>query len=120
MKNFNKNDLHFICGNYMADTYDCYLKGWDRTFDPSENLGGMSIISQIESWIYEETDKDISFQANAQVRVSKKVAKKLSRKMGDASAIIVDTELKDMICKHFAPELDKGFGVLAFTELETA
>ena len=113
----NPSTHYFIVGNYLNDTYDCYIPGWERTFDPANNLGGMSIISQIENYCYDVIDYKIPYTPTAAVRVAKQVAGKLGRKKADASIIIVDEETKDKILSHFAPELDKGFGVLRVDEL---
>ena len=108
---------YFIVGNYTNDTYDCYIPNWDRTFDPANNLGGMSIIGQIECYCLDVLNYKIPFIPNAAVRVAKQVAGKLGRKKADASVIIVDEATKDQIVQHFKPELDKGFGVLRVDQL---
>ena len=113
----NTQAHYFIVGNYLDDTYDCYIPGWDNIFDPANNHGGMSIINQIENYCYDVIDYSIPSQPTAAVRVAKQVAAKLGRKKKSASVIIVDEATKDKIVEHFAPELDKGFGVLRVDQL---
>ncbi len=119
----NTQTHYFIVGNYLDDTYNRYIpkdnktQNWDRTFDPANNLGGMSIINQIECYCYDVINYKIPFTPNAAVRVAKQVAGKLGRKKADASVIIVDEATKDKIVEHFAPEFDKGFGVLRVDQL---
>ena len=118
----NTQTHYFIVGNYLDDTYDRYIpkdnktQNWDRTFDPANNLGGMSIIDQVQCYCYDHIGYDY-LQPNAAVRIAKMVAGKLGRKKSDASVIIVNEATKDKIVEHFALELDKGFGVLCVDQL---
>jgi len=107
---------HVIVGNYNDNTYDRYLKGWDRHFDPKEKLGGLSIISQIESYICEELNVRSQWEFKAQVRVAKKVAKMVGFRAKDAAIVIVDEDTKNKVCEHFAKELTKRFAVVTMQE----
>lgn len=108
---------HVIVGNYNDDTYDCYVKGWDRIFDPENNLGGMSIIHQIKSFISEELNVRKQWAFKAQVRASKKAAKMVGFRASDATIVIVDEDTKNKVCEHFAKELGKRFAVVTMEEV---
>jgi len=109
MKNFR------IVGNYLNDTYDCYIKDWDRTFDPANNLGGMSIISQVQYYLLDEQNMDYGTTMVKTGKAIAKCVKSAKVRIGDASAIAVDNAAVDVVKKHFAPEINKSIWILEVT-----